>query len=529
MDEYTEPVKNKVRNLVLSHAVRALTTARYSSALLSEHQALQMLEYTYGLLELGGIKSFRSTMTSVTEYWLEFRASRISKKKASELQVLILCGPNPVNDVLELVKLDISPYNIWAVESDSNSFESAITKFKEADYPCKIHKGSLHDFFAVVPQQFDIVYFDACAPILEGHPSTALVLKELFTHQRLAPLSVLITNFCGATMDKSKHGMWTDRLSSWFAPRFEQPVDTMLDFSIHFSEHNEGRDSGFYRNHVAANLSEYYSEFVTGFISQFANTLCPWWRVYALKDVKQRLFKPKSLIEKSVKSSLNAPKYDPDRPEPPNYGMAYVAAELFPLLHVGRLVKKLADGDNLRKLFTEDMLRGVRLNEAIEAMSLVRNFTDCLPESIEMCNKEFADALTEFRWFDSTGNSWDRLFCDIPYPNLIADLFIGQVGYPYHLNSNKHRRFSYQARTAEMFTDVFIFDQARYLYDMVPDIALLPGELPDSTQLFMRICMDAIRKHANTIADPFSACSLAGFYGKGIKRSYWLEKRRRIQ
>jgi hypothetical protein len=249
-------------------------------------------------------------MVPMIQNWLDFRASKVSRKKAGDLRVLILCGPNPVNDTLALVKLGISPYNIWAIENDPKSFASAAEKFKQVDYRCKIHKGSLHEFFSVVPQQFDIVYFDACAPLLEGKPSTWLVIKELFTHQRLTPLSVLITNFCGATMDGNKHEDWTDRLSAWFAPRLEQPVMIDNDFSIYFSEFNEGRDKGFYRGHVEANLSEYYSEFITSFISQFANTLFPWWRVYAFKAASQRMFASRAQVAQSIKASLNAPKYE---------------------------------------------------------------------------------------------------------------------------------------------------------------------------------------------------------------------------
>ncbi len=59
-----------------------------------------------------------------------------------------------------------------------------------------------------------------------------------------------------------------------------------------------------------------------------------------------------------------------------------------------------------------------------------------------------------------------------------------------------------------MFADVFIFDQARYLYDLVPYFGLLRDELPDSLQMFLRICMEGIRRHASTEYDPFRSATL---------------------
>ncbi len=101
-------------------------------------------------------------------------------------------------------------------------------------------------------------------------------------------------------------------------------------------------------------------------------------------------------------------------------------------------------------------------------------------------------------------------------PNLVMDLCFGQLGYPYHANRDRHLRMTYKARATQMFTDVFILDQARYLYDLVPSIALMRDELPDSIQLFMRVCMDAIRRHAHSPSDPFVASALAGFSEAGF-------------
>jgi hypothetical protein len=55
----------------------------------------------------------------------ELHATRIGNKKASELQVLFLSGPEPLNDLEIMMELGIRPENVWAVESDKEMFDHA--------------------------------------------------------------------------------------------------------------------------------------------------------------------------------------------------------------------------------------------------------------------------------------------------------------------------------------------------------------------------------------------------------------------
>ncbi len=103
------------------------------------------------------------------------------------------------------------------------------------------------------------------------------------------------------------------------------------------------------------------------------------------------------------------------------------------------------------------------------------------------------EALKGFHWFDSPGARLAGLFCDAPLPNLIVDLLVGVYGYPYHVNLKKLKRFEYTAKETPMYTDVFVLDQCRYLYDLVPTIPLLGQELPLDLQLQLRACMNLIR------------------------------------
>ena len=68
-----------------------------------------------------------------------------------------------------------------------------------------------------------------------------------------------------------------------------------------------------------------------------------------------------------------------------------------------------------------------------------------------------------------------------------------------------------------MLTDVFVFDQVRYLYDFVPSMSLFGPRLGDAHQFILRICMDAIGRHAYAACpelfrgSALASCGEAGF------------------
>src|SRR5205807_1774805 len=133
--------------------------------------------------------------------WLELHRSRVGVKKPCDLQVLFLAGPDPTNDLMTFRQHGITFENICAIESDKGTFAKAVRAAGQQRIRVKLHRGSLQSFFAVVPQQFDIVYFDTTAPLFGGDPNTIQVIRELFLNQRLSPLAVLVTNFAEATKD----------------------------------------------------------------------------------------------------------------------------------------------------------------------------------------------------------------------------------------------------------------------------------------------------------------------------------------
>jgi hypothetical protein len=164
----------------------------------------------------------------------------------------------------------------------------------------------------------------------------------------------------------------------------------------------------------------------------------------------------------------------------------------------------------------------------VKVASLIRNFFDGRSDEGDQqraCSSALANILDTFKWFDSDGEPWSRMFCDTPFPRLIVELLLGTYGFPYHVNVGKVLRLKYTSRSTPMYTDVFVMDQARYLYDFVPCMPLLQEPLGDAHQFILRICMDAIARHAHYgYRELFRGCALAGIGEEDFDVPEWPER-----
>lgn len=541
---YSEPKKVAVRKTILTHAVEALTTARTSSAVITADFFERNWNYAVNCIrESSRPDSYTEAEEVFSGSWKSMNKSKIGKKSAKDLNVLILSGPEPLNDFGVLQELGVSPFNIWAVEADKKIYSAAIDQLRESGLPFRIYRGSLQEFFSIVPQQFDIVYFDACGPIFSREQKTIAVLRELFLNQRLAPLSVLITNFCGVTMNADQFEPWARRLGCWYAPQYDQPVSFDEDHEIKCLTYDDGSDKGAFVQHIKDNLEEYYSDFITSFITQFCAQLLPWWRIAGLSGARGHLLADSTRVEVAVRSSKAVPqKIDWDNFNIQDFGHAGLSPSSYPMFWCADFAyTKLPNGDPLKNFFYEERPfgKGPTLGQIIQVISLVRNYFEA-EHNRGACSQELRDVLSKFCWFDSeivhkeeihangsTRTITPRIFCDVPMPELLVDLILGQYGYPYHVNCRKQLRLKYTAKQTPMYTDVFVVDQARYFYDFVPALELIP-HLPSQMQLLLRVCMDSIGQHlSDTNVDLFRFAHLACWNEAGSDESDF-RKRRRI-
>jgi hypothetical protein len=494
MGEYNQPEKNQARWLALCHAVESLTTYRDTSPVVTLDHFRRGMKYVCDTLEKTTcFPNPHGQVREKAEAFAELHATRIGKRKANELQVLFLSGPEPMNDLEVMFELGIRPENVWAVESEEKVFQKAVDSLLVSGYGIKIYQGSLQQFFEIVPQQFDIVYFDACGTVMKPKSRTLDVLRQLFERQRLTPLGVLISNFSQANPDDKSLDEWTKRLGSWFFSR----------------DGWEGESLDAYWKHVAENLENYYSNFVSHFVIELAGLLMPWWRVAALDGARQEYFSP------AYAGGINLEKFHAERRKMEASLGEVFFEDSFPVYRrVAEVVQEsLANDDPLRMFFCADPFKKARLSDAVWLAYAFRNCGDPDFSAISKLNKAACSdaavkALNSFRWVDQGS----QLFCDEPQPHLLADLLLGLYGYPYHCNVAKQRRWRYVAsgKVTPMYMDVFVFDQARYFYDLVPTLPLLADGLKFPDQWVLRVCMDSIFRHtAEVCREWFFASTLA--------------------
>lgn len=497
-ESYSQPEKKQTRWLALCHAVESLTSHRDSSPVVTLDHFRRGMKFVCDSIEKtneAGYTCFPVPHEQVKEKskaFEELHTSRGGKMQAGDLRVLFLCGPEPLNDLEVMLELGIRLENVWAVESDKGNVKQAVEKLSDSGYGIKIYRGSLQQFFELIPQQFDIVYFDTCGTLPSSKPRTLDVLRQLFERQRLTPLSVLITNFSQANQDGKSLDLWAKRLGSWFFTR-----DDWDDFD------ND------YWQHVAENLDDYYSDFVSRFVIEFAGLLMPWWRVSALDGARREYFTTADSCQINL-TPLNEKRLKIEAtPE------AMFSQDSLPVYRrvLETIQTNLRKDDPIRKMFCDDALNKVKLSDAVWLAYALRNcgdpgFSAASKLNKKLCSAEAVDVLNSFHWVDQGM----EIFCDEPHAHLLADLLLGLYGFPYHCNVAKQRRWRYVAsgKITPMYLDVFVLDQARYCYDLVPTLPLLVDRLRFPDQWILRVCMDGIFRHtANVCSEWFYASTLA--------------------
>ena len=236
-------------------------------------------------------------------------------------------------------------------------------------------------------------------------------------------------------------------------------------------------------------LLGHYSRFTTEFTIQFAGQLLPWWRVVALPGSRREYFSNEEALSHAVAESTKVVEAWPN----PLY------SALRHLLFTESLLEKNTAPS---EFYLKETLAGrAKLGEAVRIVSLIRTFLESewgdtffsTKHIQEACSPNLVKVLQTFKWFDHG----QRIFCYEPPPHLIADLLVGLYGYPYHTNTRKLDRIAYKAKDTVMFTDVFVLDQARYLYDLLPTLPFFEETFPIAEQLVLRVCMDVVRRHAH--------------------------------
>lgn len=508
MPTYKNGIKELSRELVWNHAVESLTTSREASRVLNKAYLKKLWRYAiddniikHGVKDDCDDRYFHD--------WLSFSDIVYGHKRAEELKVAFFCGPEPENDVNHLLALGVRIENIYAFESDKETFKDAIDSLRE-NYPTlKIYNGKIENFVSSNFVTFDIVYLDFTGSLLTSFKTVCAI----FDNNSLSSSGILAINTCYP--DKTDNVI--DFLATYFHFQscFEYPVyngrEEGEDYSGRFIESSTcyGYDYAKTRELIEANFEEAYSAFQTSFVINYSNHIKPFMAVLNNPVTRQRLFDPD---KKNLKKAIN---------DFYNREDIYLEPEHYALYHFFQNI----NDSKWNHFFKEE--KGKEAFTRKDAIDLLYVFLNAPYEKFEgILSNDLKESLPKIN-----DNIPDRtylgLFCDIPMIHLWLEQAINQLGYAYHINTSNHKRFHYTAKTRQMCLDIFTFDQCRALYDWLPMIEYYGDDLSIiERQIISLMCMDAIDKQTIHILETqYFGSALIGINERPWSCNYHFEDR----
>lgn len=529
---YSQKEKNIVRNDALETAVKYLTTERNNVTIASHNYLRDLKEACIKQYGSESPAFFLSDETICR--WEKFYSATIGKKTNSELRVAYLCGPNPLNDLSIFIKQGILPENVWAFENNDAEYNEAKITTLNSKYPyLKIVRQKIGDFFESTPLKFDIIYLDFCGPLSDVKGENIKTLTSIFKNHVLTSLGILITNFsfptkeqCVNTFDSltkitasylfPKHFLESDELDSNIDDGAEVNgiISSIKDYE--YFEYNEETKTEekvvekSFLNEVLKKPEWYYGQFITRFLFDIASIIIPGQRFFSEKNRAQiKMFFDGIYENQSFSSDFSS--------------------------IINRMMF-ISENDQ-RNSNEEDN----RIEELIDDMEILKDPIVCAFNDIFLYSKEeknryfsnFVDSLrinrtdkipnnllfsliavqflltqsnTQLKYYSDNLKKlhtlWDiqaktrYFFCDDFLFHQGLELLVRQLMVPYHFNLEKTKRWTYKAKETQMFCDLILYDECRYLYDWIPTLDMFTENLSDlDMEISLRFILDAISKH----------------------------------
>lgn len=510
MQTYNQPIKARARDKVLTHAVRLLTTHRAQSTIVRKQELAAVVKFAVGVLAKMGYRDLTRLITRELDDWLDWRTSRVQHRRADQLRVIYLCGPEPLNDLKVLLRLGVSPHNVWAIESNEIAFQAAVASIAAAAIPVKLHRGPLARFFEQVPESFDIAYLDTTGPILGGKPSAIAPALELLRSSRLEPLSVLITNY--AAVPKTDEDRYARVMTEFFRFRYND-VPTVL-FAAGVDPAEAEHDAGHMLTAVKSNLESVYSDFITRLLIDVARSWIPSAR--GLRVIENQYLSDRAVLEAAY--ALGKPEGDL-REMLASIGDVNLSPSSYPLISFLRSIRQAQPAEPLAQSLGNMSFSGrdaFELNKAVELLDKI------VEGHWKLASDELLQAIAA-PWFDQKA----PFTCDLPFPNLMVHSLLGMYGRPYFASLRDSIRGRYTAKATTMFTDVFVLDQCRYYFDWFPTVTQVPARFRSKAlQVVARCIMDRIwSSDQSPDTHPYRGSSVAGFHGLRTAPFHSLPKR----
>ncbi len=527
---YKEREKSVVREEVLEKAVKILTESRYKSTLINSDYIYKVRDQL--LKEKYWNKIVSKLKDETVQNWRNYYESIVSMKKPSQLRVAYLSGPNPENDLSVLVKLGILPENVWAFESDSDLYASALRSILNSKFPhMKIQKSKISEFFKTSPLKFDIIYLDFCGPLPNRNKkqkNLPTIVTLLEKHALNSP-GVLITNFSlpSIEQDIETRNLLAKMVAYYLYPKdYIEKNQNFIDGIDKFDNADEGAKCCEYTfeewiDLISNNLNEFYGQFITRLIMDLASYIIPNYFFASNKSYIDNYFKGKIPTESSNKEEYIYLIFQ-------RYFSKSIISSLESLYHLKELSRVNEHRRNNKglNLYAEKDQNFIdfssfflgQLSPTNRPKDLIRNLENL---SFFMQENRVYDSEQYYtKELQNLANiQWKRKifqFCDVFLFHQVLEFLVRQLAVPYHINISSTSRWSYVAKETRMFLDMFVFDECRYLYDWMPTLDNFLHSIEDIERQFVfRFALDGINRHTRWYFEEyFAGTACVEKYGK---------------
>lgn len=494
---------------IIEHAIRCLTEERSTSSCVQR----EYVKLHWDILSETFSYEQKQRMENEVHEWERFHDSQIQTRKASDLRVC--CLGSKVSDLVNFLQLLIGNgvlcWNVWVVVKDSESLREVGESLSQSGLRnVKLREDDFLSFLKDFEGQFDIIYFDPCASLAKEN--TLKVIGYVFYYNRLTSPGALITTFLFPPLKQRVEHIHD-----------EENIPTKLTHENEREEkrrrkkEQEGKAAKFlfdqylkYRapQFDARSLSETideekYGDYITYQVIDSAFLFVPVERM--LLSTKPRVWAEIFDNAGDILEEILLPNLKDIAKGTGKSTVGQSQAGEFHLQHISSVSKSAEASSFLGKTWVDEIFPN-RRNSCLQkydiSLLLLTPLLFSSHEFISKCSKsQFKSTCLDpiSQCFPDCSKS-GSLHSKVPCPCtgcLVANLLYGQLANPSFPVINKLLRVKYN----KIFSDVFIFDKCKYVYDQFPTIEGACHSISEPMlQMVYRMALDGLRKHLASVS-----------------------------
>ena len=525
---------------IIEHAIRCLTTERSTSSCVQREYVKRHWDFVSETFPY----EQKQRMENEVHEWERFHDSQIQTRKASDLRVCYLGSRvfDLVNYLQLLIANGVLCWNVWVVVKDSESLRKVGESLSQSELRnVKLREDDFLSFLKDFEGQFDIIYFDPCASLAKEN--TLKVIGYVFYYNRLTSPGALITTFSFPPLKqpieplhddfsgvhcllngrkenipkKLAHENETEEKRSNKKEQEGKAVKFLLEQYLKY------RAPQFDAKSLSERINEEkYGDYITYQVIDSASLFVPvermllstkprvWAEIFDnTGDILEEILLPN--LKDIAKGTGKSIEEQPQAQEKPNTNMLewdHTVGESH-LRNICSVLKSAEASSSLGKTWVKEIFpnRGTSCLEKYDISLLL--LTPLLFSSHEFILKnsksQFKSTCLDpiSQCFPDCSKS-GSLCSKVPGPCagcLVANLLYGQLANPSFPVMNKLLRLRYTSKCNKIFSDVFIFDKCKYVYDQFPTIEGACHSISEPMlQMVYRMALDGLRKHLGSVS-----------------------------